>query len=285
MQLIEVDHGGAAMADQVVPEWTRPYCFVIMSFGDNPALQDHYELGIRPTVQELGFECIRADEVEHNRKITETIVGLLRNAHFVIADLTDEKPNCYYELGFAHALGKNVIHTINKETAIHFDVKDYNFIIYSRVQELAVRLRQRIQATVESKAADSLSVIADAIDRYSKFTKDHKQRLLRDRVTEYPVQSYNEKTMLPSPFNLALKFHVKEGLVAYSDPVQLQKSDGAVYIVEQKHRGWGRYSSEANFRGLIQRAEDIDLLLKKIDFAYDNHKAEAEQQRRRQGDP
>lgn len=85
-----------------------------MSFGDNPVLQDHYELGIKPTVEEFGFHCIRADEVEHNQRITENIFDRKQNAHFITADLTDERPNCYYELGFAHALPKNVIYTINK---------------------------------------------------------------------------------------------------------------------------------------------------------------------------
>jgi nucleoside 2-deoxyribosyltransferase len=104
---------------------STPYCFVIMSFGGNSALQDHYEHGIKPIVTTCGFDCVRADEVEHNGRITDEILGLMRDAAFIIADLTDEKPNCYYELGYIHALRKDVIHTINKQSALHFDVKDY----------------------------------------------------------------------------------------------------------------------------------------------------------------
>jgi hypothetical protein len=260
------------MDDKQANAESRPYCFVIMSFGDNPTLQDHYDLGIKPTVEECGFECVRADEVEHNLRITETIIGLIRNAHFVVADLTDERPNCYYELGYAHALRKNVIHTINKESSVHFDVKDYNFIVYTRLQELRDRLKQRIEATVESKAADPLPVIGEAIDRLEAFIRQHKEQMLRDRVTEHPVQSYNEKENLPAPFDRNFGFHVKDGLMSYSDGVRLKKQDGALYLLLERRRGWGHTSTEEIFEGLIRRAEHVDLLQRKIEQSYDAHK-------------
>src|SRR5262245_13854859 len=123
----------------------RPYCFVIMSFGDNPVLQDHYELGIRPVIEECGFECIRADEIEHNQRITSTVIDRIQHADFILADLTDERPNCYYELGYTHTLRKNVIHTINKASSVHFDVRDFNFIVYTRLQDLQEKLKNRIR--------------------------------------------------------------------------------------------------------------------------------------------
>jgi nucleoside 2-deoxyribosyltransferase len=91
---------------------------------------------------------VRIDQVEHNDKITLKIFEQLRLADIVVADLTDEKPNCYYELGYSHALNKNVIHTISKKSSIHFDVKDWNFIIYNSIGELKDGLRRRIEATV-----------------------------------------------------------------------------------------------------------------------------------------
>ena len=128
----------------------KGYCFVIMSFGEDSALQDCYELVVRPVVENLGLDCVRADEIQHNQRITDMVIDKIRDAAFIIVDLTDERPNCYYELGYAHALGKHVIHIAEEQTAIHFDVKDYNFILYSRsrMRELRTQLRKRIEDAV-----------------------------------------------------------------------------------------------------------------------------------------
>ena len=250
----------------------RPFCFVIMSFGGNPTLQDHYELAIRPTVEGFDLDCIRVDELDYNGKITEKIIGLIRNAHFIIADLTEERPNCYYELGYAHALNKIVIHTINKQSSIHFDVKDYNFIVYARVQELTERLRKRIEATLAGTPRGSLDGIIAAIDRYEAFSRAHKERMLKDRITEYPVQSYGEKDQLPAPFNQSFEFHIKNGLVMWGDGIRFQKDDGGLYRVREKKKGWGHVSHEAEFEGLVRRGEDIDLLSRRIEQAYEAFK-------------
>jgi nucleoside 2-deoxyribosyltransferase len=228
-----------------------------MSFGGNSALQDHYEHGIKPVVTECGFECIRADEVEHNDRITDKIVGLMRGASFLIADLTDEKPNCYYELGYVHALQKNVIHTINKESALHFDVKDYNFIVYDRLNDLRERLKQRIEATIETKTNDPISAIAAAIERFERFAEEHKSKMLNDRITWHQIQSYNQKQPLPQPFGIELRFHVKDGLQNYSEQLTFNKREGALYRL--KAAGYRR--KEPTFEGLIRRSEHIDLLI------------------------
>ncbi len=43
----------------------------------------------------------------------------LRGAEFVVADLSFERPSCYYELGLAEALGKPVFLVAEEGTAIH----------------------------------------------------------------------------------------------------------------------------------------------------------------------
>lgn len=261
----------ASKADRS-PTSQRPFCFVVMAFGGNPALQDHYELAIRPTVEEFDLDCVRVDELDYNGKITEKIIGLIRNAHFVIADLTEERPNCYYELGYAHALNKVVIHTVNKESPIHFDVKDYNFIVYTRVQELADRLRKRIEATLAGTPRGSLDGIVSAIDRFESFCKDHKDRMLKDRITEYPVQSYGDKEQLPAPLNQSFAFHVKDGLLMWSDGIRFRKDDGGFYRVREKKKGWGHVSHVEEFEGLIRRGDDIDALSRQIELAYEAFK-------------
>ena len=138
----DIDHK-IGPSDPIDPE----LCFVIMSFSSNPVLRDFYELAIKPSVEDLGYRCERIDEQQFNGRITERIFLNLRTARLVIADLTEARPNCYYELGVAHALRKEVIHLAYSGQDIHFDVKDWNFIIYSRIDELAASLRDRILAT------------------------------------------------------------------------------------------------------------------------------------------
>lgn len=123
-------------------------CFVIMSFSQNPTLLDFYEKAIKPTVKKLGYKCERVDEQDFNGKIIDRIVENIGKARFIIFDATEAKPNCYYELGVSHALGKEVIHITNSPDNIHFDVKDFNFIVYSRIDELSERLMKRIANTI-----------------------------------------------------------------------------------------------------------------------------------------
>lgn len=125
-----------------------------MSFSDNKMLKDCYELAIKPVVKECGFECIRVDEIEHNRRITDKVIECILHAKFIIADLTEQRPNCYYELGFSHAHGKDVIHIIHEKEPIHFDIKDYNFIVYQSVSELKVRLKDRIINTIKKQPSN-----------------------------------------------------------------------------------------------------------------------------------
>jgi hypothetical protein len=110
-------------------------CFVIMSFSRNPVLEDFYVKAIKPTVENLGYRCERVDEQEFNDSIRARILSNIRKAKFIVADVTEARPNCYYEIGVAHSIEKNVIHLANATCDIHFDVKDFNFIVYSRIDE------------------------------------------------------------------------------------------------------------------------------------------------------
>ena len=64
----------------------------------------------------------------------------------LISDVTHERPNVYYELGYAHALEKEVIILARDGTPLHFDIKDYNVIFYSNLTQLEARLAIRLQA-------------------------------------------------------------------------------------------------------------------------------------------
>lgn len=99
--------------------------------------------------------------------------------------------------------------------------------------------------------------------------------MLKDRITEYPVQGYGEKEGLPVPFNQSFQFHVKDGLQMWGDSIKFQKDDGGLYRIREKKKGWGHVSHVPEFEGLVRRGEDIDALTKKVEQAYEVFKQKA----------
>jgi hypothetical protein len=124
------------------------YAFVIMPFSREAELEKAYQLGIRRAVERLGIESIRTDQLQRTSRISTQIEQGIRGAYFVVADLTDERPNCYYELGFAHALGRPAILTARAGTELHFDVSDFQCIFYESEKDLREQLTRRIVGAV-----------------------------------------------------------------------------------------------------------------------------------------
>lgn len=67
-----------------------------------------------------------------------------------MADLTDAKPNCYYEIGYAHALGKPVIIIAKEGTARHFDISTYKWNFWTDYKDLKPKFETELKATLRS---------------------------------------------------------------------------------------------------------------------------------------
>ena len=128
----------------------EPQVFVVMKFGDSE-LDSAYEGVIKPAIEQYGLKAIRIDEIQDSGSITDQILEHIASSKYVFVDLTGERPNCYYECGFAHALGKELILTIKDSETIHFDLAGYRFITWSTEAELRRKLRQRFN-NLESSA-------------------------------------------------------------------------------------------------------------------------------------
>lgn len=116
--------------------------FVIMKFGSKQ-LDSAYEGVIKPIIENYGLKVIRIDEIQDSGKITDQVLKNIAESKYVLADLSGERPNCYYETGFAHALGKRLILTIKRTDTIHFDLAAYRFIQWDTEAELRKSLRKR----------------------------------------------------------------------------------------------------------------------------------------------
>jgi hypothetical protein len=89
-----------------------PVCFVIMGFGQKTDLatgrvldlDKSYKNIIKPAVASAGYECVRADEIQHSGVIDVPMYEMLFAADLVVADLSTANLNAIFELGVRHAL-------------------------------------------------------------------------------------------------------------------------------------------------------------------------------------
>jgi hypothetical protein len=121
--------------------------FVVMQFGV-PALDSAYQGVIKPVVEEFGFGCLRIDEVGDAGPISEQAEDAIASSEVVLCDLSGERPNCYYETGFAHALGRRLILSIRDADKRHFDLAGRRFIIWATEDDLRAKLRKRFGTMV-----------------------------------------------------------------------------------------------------------------------------------------
>jgi nucleoside 2-deoxyribosyltransferase len=129
-------------------------CFVIMPFATD--FDDVYEI-IKTTVKNLTADgkgrCFRLDESRPAGRITDRLLNELRSATICVADITENKPNVMWELGFAMALGKPTIIITQNIAMLPFDIKDMQSIEYNRTRlsaTLTTPLRQSLLDTLGS---------------------------------------------------------------------------------------------------------------------------------------
>ena len=122
--------------------------FVVMKFGDR-LLDSAYEGVIKPLGTEFGFKVLRVDEIQDSGHITSQILESIASSKIVLVDLTGERPNCYYEAGYAHALGKEIIFCVKTGEAVHFDLAGYRCIEWDTEAALRRKLRERLSAYAE----------------------------------------------------------------------------------------------------------------------------------------
>lgn len=107
---------------------------------------------VEQVISEAGAVAIRIDKEHALEDLVGRIKKEIRSAQFVVADLTDERPSCYFEAGYAEALGKKVIYVASKQsvakpgtkTTIHFDIH-MNMNYFTNHEELKEKLSSAIE--------------------------------------------------------------------------------------------------------------------------------------------
>src|SRR5262245_41119388 len=115
--------------------------FVVMSFNEDA---DDTFGTIERVCRLYGFDPERTDKAATTERIYKRIVDGIHRAALVIADVTFESVNVYYELGFAEALGKDVIVVAKEGVKLPFDTNDIPTCFFKNQTKLEEVLRSRI---------------------------------------------------------------------------------------------------------------------------------------------
>jgi hypothetical protein len=127
--------------------------FIIMSF-ENQTTSGLPVVDIQAAIKRgcdgAGVKAHRIDEIEHSGSITNLILDNIKRHRFLISDLTHERPNVYYEIGYAHGMQKEVVLTAYRDTKIHFYILNFNVIFYASGTELETRITRRLKARIDN---------------------------------------------------------------------------------------------------------------------------------------
>ena len=154
----------------------KPHAFIAMPFGSKPDASGQiidfnrvYGEYIKPALEAAGLEVFRADEEQRAGDIRTDMFQELLVADLVVADLTLENPNVWYELGVRHALrARGVVLVCGGRTASAFDLYTDRKLRYgikdggpdpTTVEDDKQRLIEMVKTTMESWHGRKLSPV------------------------------------------------------------------------------------------------------------------------------
>ena len=111
-------------------------CFVISTIAEDGSqsrkeADDKFDLVYSPILKDLDYDITRSDKISSPSSISHEIVEHLINADLVIADISNENVNVFYELAVRNAIKKPVIVFRRPGQQMPFDIYDKRSISIS----------------------------------------------------------------------------------------------------------------------------------------------------------
>lgn len=146
-------------------------CFIISTIGsegspERELANEKFDYLFKPILDELGYEPLRADKEDAPGSISRKIVERIIHSEIVIADVSDQNPNVFYELAVRNATNKPVILIKTPDQRPPFDIQDTRAIsvdmskpkIWHSAKE---QLKKQIQEAEKNPKQASESILSD----------------------------------------------------------------------------------------------------------------------------
>lgn len=149
-------------------------CFVIQRF-DGGVYDKRYRETFAPAIERAGAKPVRADEVLGTRPIVEKIEEGLRAADVTFAEISEDNPNVFLELGISLAIGIPTVIVCDKakRQRLPFDIAHRPVTFYiTDAQSDYEKIAKEVEAAVAAALLEDKARIAPDLSNSDGFAVD-----------------------------------------------------------------------------------------------------------------
>lgn len=207
------------------------FAFVLMPFHGE--FDDVYRLGIKETASVLGIRAERVDEQIFNEGMLDRIYRQIEISDIVIADMSEQNANVFYEVGYAHGREKLCILLTKDAGDIPFDLKHYRHVVYdgsiSKLREsLSNELawaKSHIETARNSRVKVSLS---------SQYGNLEKTRYAAKGIIDFKIDLHNDSGVASSEIE-AVYFYSSKGWDLKQDGKECPSTNSDIPDFSKRH--------------------------------------------------
>lgn len=229
-------------------------CFVIQPF-DGGSFDKRYEDILVPGINEAGLEPYRVDRDPNVSIPIEDIQNGIKNAEVVLAEISQDNPNVWFELGYAIASQKEVVLICSdqRNSKFPFDIQHRKIITYATgslrdFEQLKRQITDRIRAISKKQLQMGLITTQSPI-ALTEGLLQHEMTLLvsitqnidspNDTVSTYTIrQDMNKAGFAPIAVTLGLDALSNKGFVQFSEELDYNGDLYKAYSVTARGTNW-----------------------------------------------
>ncbi|MCA1607542.1 MAG: hypothetical protein LC775_19230, partial [Acidobacteria bacterium] len=210
-------------------------CFVVCPIGaagseTRKRTDQVHKHVICATLEPMGYSVTRGDSIEQSGQITSQVIDKLLNVDLVIADLTDQNANVFYELAVRHAVRKPFIQIMTDGQKLPFDIQSLRTIFFNHTDLDSVYEAKQMLAAMAKSLEEGSAVetpMTYTLDLQSlRQSEDTEARGIAEIIDELAtlkkmMREPRPATRSPNPDLAALRAFVQHlkrtGRLEYSD--------------------------------------------------------------------
>ncbi len=207
------------------------FAFVLMPF--DKSFDDLYKMGIKETAAQLDIIAERVDEQIFQEGILERIYIQIDAADIIIADMSGQNPNVFYEVGYSHAKGKICILLTSNTDDIPFDLKHHRHIVYG---ESISNLRDMLtdELAWAKKQIENIKSSRIKVNIKNMYGDLEKTKYSARAVVNFKIDLLNESQKTSAEIE-AIYFYTTKDWTLKQDGKECPSTDSDIADFEKRH--------------------------------------------------